>query len=161
MLHSGLTSAGCQVPTKPLYLSLLSWRGGKNMTKDLWVEIRSGRSFHSYYHTQNRWLGKVYYQPDQSRMMGNKPKFQNHLSPTPPFSHPQLYFLYLHPSSKAGGWRMEVAVSLSHCFSFVLRRKTPHTLPLLQHGVPPMGESFPQTSPTGVLLTGCSSSWTR
>ena len=34
----------------------------------------------------------------------------------------------------------------------------PHTLPLLQHGVPPTGDSPSQTSPVWVLPTGCSSS---
>ncbi|KAK4810725.1 hypothetical protein QYF61_007699 [Mycteria americana] len=37
---------------------------------------------------------------------------------------------------------------------------SPHTLPLLQHGVPPTGDSPPRTSPMWVLPTGCSSSQT-
>jgi len=35
-----------------------------------------------------------------------------------------------------------------------------HSLPLLQRGVPPMGDSPPQTGPTWVLPTGCHSSQT-
>lgn len=38
--------------------------------------------------------------------------------------------------------------------------RTPHILPLLQHGVTPAGNSPPQSSPTWVLPKGCSSSWT-
>ncbi|KAK4825359.1 hypothetical protein QYF61_026878 [Mycteria americana] len=50
------------------------------------------------------------------------------------------------PTSGTGGRGMEVA------------GRTPHTLPLLQRGVPAMGDSPPRTSPTWVLPTGCSSS---
>ena len=39
------------------------------------------------------------------------------------------------------------------CHSFLFEGRTPHTLPLLQHGVPPMGDSSPQTS-TWVLPMG-------
>jgi len=46
------------------------------------------------------------------------------------------------------------------CCSFLLRGRTPHTLPRLQCEVPLTGDSSPQTSPTSVHPTGCSSSWT-
>ena len=57
---SGLTLAGCQVPTKAaLSLPLLNWAGGENKTKGSWVEIRTGRSLTNYRHRQNRLdLGK-------------------------------------------------------------------------------------------------------
>ncbi|KAM9662266.1 uncharacterized protein ACIBXB_013160 [Morphnus guianensis] len=42
----------------------------------------------------------------------------------------------------------------------VRRGRTHHTLPLLQRGVPPTGDSPPRTSPTWVLPRGCSSSRT-
>jgi len=46
------------------------------------------------------------------------------------------------------------------CPSFLLRGRTPHTLPLLQQEVPLTADSSPQISPTRVLPTGCSSSRT-
>jgi len=46
------------------------------------------------------------------------------------------------------------------CHSFLLRGRNPHSLPLLQRGVPPMGNSPPGTSPVWVLPTCCSSSQT-
>ena len=54
--RSGLTLAGCQVPTKATpSLPLLSWTGEtKNRTKGSWVDTRTGRSLGSYRHGQNR-----------------------------------------------------------------------------------------------------------
>ncbi|KAK4828040.1 hypothetical protein QYF61_022817 [Mycteria americana] len=52
-----------------------------------------------------------------------------------------------------GGQGMGVAVSSSRVVSgrfFLLMGKTPHTLPLLQHGFPPTAGSPPQTSPAWV-----------
>ena len=46
------------------------------------------------------------------------------------------------------------------CLSFLLRGMTPHTLPLPQRGVPPMGDSPLQTAPKWILPMGCSSSVT-
>lgn len=46
------------------------------------------------------------------------------------------------------------------CCSFLLTGRTPHTLLLLQHGVPPTGDSPPQNSPVWVLPMGCSFSLT-
>jgi len=46
------------------------------------------------------------------------------------------------------------------CHSFLLRGRTPHTLPLLQRGVTPMGDSSPQNVPKWVLPTSSSSSQT-
>ncbi|XP_049649798.1 uncharacterized protein LOC126035330 isoform X1 [Accipiter gentilis] len=42
----------------------------------------------------------------------------------------------------------------------LLRTRAPHTLPLLQRGVPPTGDSPPRTPPTWAIPTGCSSSRT-
>ena len=51
---------------------------------------------------------------------------------------------------------------ITHCLChwFLLRRRTPHTLALLQHGLPPMGDSSTWASPMWVLPTGCSFSQT-
>jgi len=51
-------------------------------------------------------------------------------------------------------------ITRSLCCSFLLRGKTPRTLPLLQREVPLMGDSSPPTSPMWVLPMGCSSSRT-
>lgn len=49
-------------------------------------------------------------------------------------------------------------VTSSHvCCCFLLRERTPHTPPLLQHGTPPTGDSPLWTSQMGVLPMGCSS----
>ena len=55
---------------------------------------------------------------------------------------------------------MGVAVCSSHClcWSFLLRGRAPQTLFLLQHGVPPTGDSSPWTVLMWVLPMGCSSS---
>ncbi|XP_049649849.1 uncharacterized protein LOC126035356 [Accipiter gentilis] len=42
----------------------------------------------------------------------------------------------------------------------LLRTRADHTLPLLQRGVPPTGDSPPRTPPTWAIPTGCSSSRT-
>ena len=74
----GLTLAGCQVPTKSaLSLPSSAGQGRDNITKGLWVKIRTGRSLSNYRHRQNRLdLGKklIYYQSNQSRIMRKKTK---------------------------------------------------------------------------------------
>jgi len=52
-------------------------------------------------------------------------------------------------------------ITRSLCHSFLLRGMTPHTLPLLQREVPPMGDSSPRTAPAWVLPAGCSPSGTE
>lgn len=58
-----------------------------------------------------------------------------------------LIFLRLLPANDAGELGMVVLVCSSHVVSsnpsFLLRRRTPNTLPLLQGGIPPMGDSPP------------------
>jgi len=51
---------------------------------------------------------------------------------------------------------------ITHCLcrSFLLWRRTPDTLLLLQRGDPPTGDSPPWTATAWVLPTGCSSSQT-
>ncbi|KAM9590846.1 uncharacterized protein ACIBXB_005895 [Morphnus guianensis] len=96
--------------------------------------------------------------------MRNKTKSQNAFPPPLPSSRAQLHSRILYqPPSGTGGQGMGFTVSSSHvifCRFILLRGRTHHTLPLLQRGVPPTGDSPPRTSPTWVLPTGCSSSRT-
>lgn len=51
----GLTLAGCQVPTKSLYHSLLlNWTGRQKCNKGSWVDIRTGGSLNHYRHGKNK-----------------------------------------------------------------------------------------------------------
>lgn len=86
------------------------------------------------------------------------------------FSLPSLLYglnftpnvLYLLPHSSAGRQEMVVAVgsSLLSLPFLTPQGRRPHTLPLLQHGVPLTGNSPPWTSSRPVPPTGCSSSQT-
>ncbi|KAM9591464.1 uncharacterized protein ACIBXB_006257 [Morphnus guianensis] len=94
--------------------------------------------------------------------MRNKTKSQNTFPPPLPSSRAQLHsqILYQPPSGTGGqGWGLRSS-HVIFCRFILLRGRTHHTLPLLQRGVPPTGDSPPQTSPTWVLPTGCSSSRT-
>lgn len=88
--------------------------------------------------------------------MRNKPKSLN-ISP---------FFLSLHsfpislfcPTKQLRVSRQWELWSVHHTLSLLLL--APHTPHLLRCGVPSTGYSPSQTSPTQILLTGCSSSWT-
>ena len=91
--------------------------------------------------------------------MRNKPKSKNTFPPPLPSSWSQLdsWILYLLPLSSTEGPGMQVVVSSSQLFLMLL---PPHSLPLLQCGVPSTGDSPPWTAPVWVPPMGCSSSWT-
>jgi len=79
--------------------------------------------------------------------------------PSPsPFPGSTSLLFSLPPSPAAWGDGQWGLWSAHHTLSLPLL--PPHTLPLLQRGVPPMGVSSPQTAPAWVLPTGCSSSRT-
>ena len=148
----GLTLARCQVPTKAAVTPLLNWTGERKYNERLMgrAEARE-RSLTSYRHRQNRLdLGKmniIYYQSNQGRIIRNKTKSSNTFPPHLPSSRAQLhsgFFTYppqQHRGMGNGGWCQFITHCL--CCSFLLRGRTPHTLPLLQHVVPPMGDSPP------------------
>jgi len=126
------------------------------------------RSLTSYRHGQNR-LNRgrkgslIYHQSNQSRIMRHKINLK---TPSP---HPSLLglnftsiFLPLPPERHRGTGNGGCGQFITRCLghSFLLRRRTPHTLPLLQREIPLRGDSSPQTSPKRVLPTGCRSSQT-
>ncbi|KAM9599800.1 uncharacterized protein ACIBXB_003644 [Morphnus guianensis] len=96
--------------------------------------------------------------------MRNKTKSQNTCPPPLPSFQAQLHsqILFL-PHPAAQGDRDGVYdqfITRYFCCFIILRGRTHHTLPLLQCGVPPTGDSPPRTSPMWVLPMGCSSSRT-
>ena len=161
----GLTLTGCQVPTKAaLSLVLLNWTEERKYDERLVGQDKDKeRSLTSYCHGQNRLdLGKlVWFITDQIGvgLWEIKPNFKNTFALSPFFlaltSLP--IFCASTPWAVQGDREWDLQ-SVHHTLSLPLL--PPHALPLLQCGVPPMGDSSSQTSPMWVLPTGCSSSWT-
>jgi len=114
------------------------------------------RALTNYCHRQNRLnLGRkgslIHHQSNQRRIVRNTSRSSNTFPPSLPSSRAQLHsqFLHLLPMSSAGGnGGYGQFITRCLCCSFLLRGRTPHTLPLLQCEVPLTGDSSPQTSPT-------------
>ena len=133
-------------------------RGENNNERLMGRDKDRERSLTNYHHRHNRLnLGKLtqFIAKSQSRVMRNKTKSQNTFPPPLPSSQAQLnsWILYLSPTSPQwhrgmgnGGW--DQFITRCFCRSFLLRGRTHQTLSLLQHGVLPMRDSCPQTSPT-------------
>jgi len=110
--------------------------------------------------TQLGEISLIYCQSNQSRIMRNKNKSKKHLPPTPPFfpGSTSLWIFSTSTPELCRGTGSGGHGQFTHCLcrSFLLRGRTPHTPTLLQQGVPPTGNSPPQTPPMWVLSTGCS-----
>ena len=142
----------CQVPTKTaLSLPLLRWTGERKNDERLESRDKDReRSLTNYCHGQNRLnLGRkgnlIHHQPTQSRIVRKLILILKHLPPTLPSSSAQLQF-HLWCRGTGNGCNGQF-ITCCLCCSFLLRGRTPHTLPLLQREVPLMGGSSPQTSP--------------
>ena len=145
------------MPTKTTLLILSSARQGRENKKERLMGQGKDRerSLINYCLGQNRIdLGKLlYYQSNQSKIMRNKTKSSNHLPPIPPFFMGSTSLLIFSTSSPqwcrgTGDGSCSQFITCCFCCSFLLRRRTPHTLPLLQCGVPPTRDSPPQVPPT-------------
>ena len=153
---------------KPCHHSLSSpGQGRGNMMKGLWIEIRTGRDHSPITVTEKTdwtWGEKeslIYHQSNQSRVMRNKMGSSYTFPPHLPLSRPQLHSCFSTSSlSGMGNGGYGQFITCCFCCSFLLSRRTPHTLPLFQCEVPLRGDSSPQTSPMWVLPMGCSSSFT-
>jgi len=149
----------CQVPTETaLSLPLLNWTGERKYDERLKGQDKDReRSLTNYHPGQNRLnLGRkgnlIYLQSNQSRIRRNKIRPSNTFPLPLPSSWAQLYSRFSTSSLQAaqgdGEWG-DCSQFITHCLcrSFLLRGRTPHTLPLLQGEVPLTGDSSPQTSP--------------
>jgi len=147
------------VPTKAApSLPFLTWTGERKYDEDLEGRDKDReRSLTNYRHGQTRLnLGRkgslIHHQSNQSRIMRNKSRSYNTFPPSLPSSRSQLHSRFSPSSPRAvqgdrewGWW------SVHRLLSRLLlppQGRTPHTLPLLQRGVPLKGDSSPQTSPT-------------
>ena len=152
----GLAWINARCPPKPFYHCPSSAEQGReNMMKGSTTKIRTGRDHSPITATDKTdwtWGEKksLIYKtssPHPSLLPGLK--FTPVSLPPPPEWHMR---------TGNGGYCQFITCCL--CHSFLLRAKTPHTLPLLQCEVSVTGDSSLQTSPTWVLPTGCSSSQT-
>ena len=141
------------------------------MMKGSWVEIRTGRdhspttNLSGAKQTWLREISLIYHQSNQSRIIRKKTKPWNTFpQPLPSFQAKLHSWFSLPPSPEQhtgmGNGGCGQFITLCLCYSFLLSGKTPHTLPLLQKGVPPTGDSPSPSSPMWVLPMGCSPSGT-
>jgi len=114
------------------------------------VETRTGRD-HSPVtvtgKTDGTWGGKtVYHQSNQSRIVRNENRSSNTFPPPLPSSRAQLHSHFSPSSPRAaqgdGEWGCGQFITRCLCRSFLLRGRTPHTLPLLQHEGSSHGRQF-------------------
>jgi len=145
----------CQVPIKAvLSLSLLNSTGERKYDERLEGGDKDReRSLINYHHGQNRLNlgGKgslICHQTNQSSIMKNLKTPFPHLSLLPRLSFNPI-FLPPPPEQRRrmGNGGCSQFITRCLCRSFLLRGRTPHTLPLLQREFPLTGDSIPLTSP--------------
>lgn len=151
VVHWGLLDAKAA-----LLLPSSSWQARENIIRGSWVEIKTGRDLllGCPPWAKQTWLGKLFYywsNQIKARILNQILKKQILKKPFAP----------LLPSFQArllgnGGWGQFITCHL--CCSFLLRGRTPLSLPLLLHGIPPTWDRSSLTFSTWVLPTSCSSS---
>lgn len=153
-VDSGWTP-GAHLSHSVILLSLMGQRGhnGRLMGQDKDTE----RSLSYCCHGQNSldW-GKLL--PVKYRVMRNKPRSYNkHFPFTPPFflGSTSKSTSFLPVEQGLGNEGCSPIITHCLCCSFLLRGRAPHSLALLQCGVPLMGDTHPALPPTWVLSLGC------